>query len=340
MALSTLQYDFVEVGMAPIKVHLIIKIFISFFICVLPGLKKIPEEFRAYLLILLIYSHGLYNGLYIDSAYHQSFNQAAALFLILGANCNLRFYLQIIVFGLVLNLVILKFGPGFSYVASYKGDPLSNYAHGAIIYTIISIYAYFFVVRKNIKKIQEIKKLAGIGLRSSYLMHEIKNIKLASEQNSQMEILDCIGLIVSDKIEKADIDIKKEVEKTMILFDSRIKLSKIKIGLSGESFSYKCDEKSLQIILKNLILNAIEHVEENEKEKSINIELKGKELKFRNPLSQNIFIDQIIEERKSTKASPSNKGLGLNIIKEMCDLNKIKILFSTHKNNFEAKLTF
>ena len=301
---------------------------------------SISLENRSYIIMGLLFIHGSFSTIYVDSAYHQAFNQAMALFIVLSHNKILKYYYHVAIGGLLLGIMSLYFGAGFSYVAEYAGNPLSNYIHGNIIYTALSCYAYYFIVQKNSMKFSEINSLATIGLKSKFFMHEMKNLEKSKTKEKISDILKCINLIVGENIDKTNLNIGEILRDELDKVNGACEISGIKLESSIEGFNTSIDLQSLKIILKNLIINAIEHVESFEENKQISVNFRNGILEIKNSCTLEFDINSIIKNRQSLKMSPLNKGIGLSIILELCKQNRIKCEFIKEKNYFLVKVLF
>ena len=340
LVFSTFIFDYNEVGMKFDSIHIMMKLLVTVGIIASSSYKGVSKEAKVYLIMGFLYLHGFFSTIYVDSAYHQSFNQGMALLILLSQSKILKYYFHVVILGLFLASISLYYGAGFSYVKVLSGNPLSNYLQGAIFYALLSCYAYYFVVLKSSKKLIEIERLASIGLKSRFFMHEIKNLsKNGREQDNSKDILDCINLIVSGNIKKTNIRVINTINMIRQEFFNRTELEGIVVETSGDNTEFYSDDKSLEIILKNLYLNAIEHIEEFEQKKWINIETINNQIIIKNPCSVVYEGNHFEDVNFTTKNSHVNKGIGINIVKEMCQLNNIMYSFKVQNNVFISTIS-
>ncbi|MES1214562.1 MAG: ATP-binding protein [Bacteroidota bacterium] len=154
-------------------------------------------------------------------------------------------------------------------------------------------------LRKNEKANLQLQKLAITGRLVHTLAHEIRNplnnISLSvselmeerkkDEPDMYLDIIQRnsvrIGGIITELLNSskpAEIELKKEslqqiMEESLAAAMDRIKLKKIELSVSyaDESLQILCDEKKLKIAFLNIIINAVEAMEENRGHLSINV---------------------------------------------------------------------
>jgi hypothetical protein len=342
MIFSSFIYDYNEVQFPIDPLHISVKLFVVIGILVATFTSWLSEENKIYTILLLLYLHGGFGTLYVDSAYHHAFNQGMALLLILSNNKIIKYYWQVVLLGLFLSIITLMNGAGFCYVKEYAGNPFSNYIHGTVIFGVMSLSAYYLGVLKNAKKFKEISKLASVGLRSKYLMHEIKNISLGSgSQDKSDDILNCIKLIVDDKLEKNSLNLNTHLGTIIDELSQLIFLSKVKIVFfKNDELDIEVDMQSLDIILKNILMNSIEHVDEFEDDKVVNIEIIQNNLIISNKCTHSSGTENYAEMNFTTKSSIHNKGIGINIAQELCQLNRIKYQSNVKDKTYQTTLSF
>lgn len=102
--------------------------------------------------------------------------------------------------------------------------------------------------------------------------------------------------------------------------------------ISSDIFSLNINSELIDILLNNLISNAINH---NIKNGRIEIEITNTQIKVCNTAENNSLTNDTIFER-FTKENSNSFGLGLAIVKQICDNNKLNIVYN--KSNLHCLL--
>ncbi|MBK6912902.1 MAG: HAMP domain-containing histidine kinase [Ignavibacteriales bacterium] len=139
--------------------------------------------------------------------------------------------------------------------------------------------------------------------------------------------------------ENAPIIIEDEIKSILSTFSDFIKTKNLIVETEFEDkTSINANQSLINILFTNLISNAIKHNNQNGK---IIVELKNKLFSIKNsgvPLQENpsIMFNRFV---KSTN-SVDSVGLGLTIVKRICDLYSFKIQYETQNEWHEIKLYF
>lgn len=190
-----------------------------------------------------------------------------------------------------------------------------------------------------------IKTKTELMLQDASLNNDIiKQIQIINHTAHRLSKLNS-ALILLIKIESADYTWKKKINlKNFIL--NKIEEIKELSDLAGIAISaeFKNDpvieinEYLLDILFSNLIANAVKH---NIKDGFIEIILTDNSLRIKNS-GKEISIDPSIYFERFVKGehSKGSTGLGLTIIKQICDINKYKISYTYEKKCHLIKIDF
>ena len=342
MILSTFFYDTNTVGITLNSSHVLIKLTSALILSLLPQLNFFSSPRSLFWIVIsCTFFHGLYNGLVIDCAYHNGINQAMIAGLIISKGLKSIEVFLMVALGILLSWVILEFGPGFSYVESFKASPMGDYLHGSFIYGFSVLAIFRLVLLPMSKKEKEISRLAGIGLKSKYLIHEVKNMGKESTENETLsEILEIINLIASGMTSKRKVSVEEELKTFQHDYRHRLRISNISFLINSSPFEMQVDLRSFKIIVKNVILNAIEYLEESSVEsRTIEVEINQNSFTISNPFLEHTKVEKFFELNRSTKSNLNNQGIGLNIVEELCGLNNIEIKSSIENKMFTVQFS-
>lgn len=214
-----------------------------------------------------------------------------------------------------------------------------------LIYFILS-YFYF---KKN-RDIDINSKFAQIGMNTSYLVHELGKpiFRLKNNlqrSNEEIEKIIEVYTIIND-LKKGSADKQEEINLSnivrKILDEYDYILRELKIDLVCETETIKChgNKASIEIIIKNLLTNALEASKNTSSPSLLITSSNEKTLHIENnfiPKSDIFNEDDYI--LNSTKTG--NLGVGLVLTKQLCQLNSIelKIKPDIQKNKFKVQLT-
>jgi len=139
------------------------------------------------------------------------------------------------------------------------------------------------------------------------------------------------SLILLAKIENRQFPAEKKInlnailEQKLIDYSSLLETKKLKVELNTEhNFEVKMNEQLADVLISNLLTNAINH---NTSGGKIQILFKEKELKICNTGLENTLTNATIFNRFE-KGNSKSTGLGLAIVKKICDAYNMKINYS------------
>lgn len=210
------------------------------------------------------------------------------------------------------------------------------------------IFAYFY--HKKNKDIYIQSKFAQIGMDTSYLVHEIgkpifrmKNSENINKQDIQ-KIIEIYSIV--DDIRKGEsnnisnVNLNSTIYEVLKDYDEYFHFIELQKVMPSESIYLRANNTAMEIITKNLILNAIEASSRTEKP-IIKIFLKKNELLIEN---NHCPTQEDFEENAALLNSQKigNLGVGLFLTKKLCRINNLELnLESISKGNiFRAYLKF
>jgi len=158
----------------------------------------------------------------------------------------------------------------------------------------------------------------------------LKNLSRLERINKSLLLLN--KLEHKDLFESTQLNLSKEIKNVLNDYNDFILTKNLSVKLSlDEKFTITANHSLINILLSNLISNAIKHNVDNG---NINIELKNNDLTISNTgqvpkENTEKFFERFYKESASTESV----GLGLTIVKKVCDSYGIGI-----KNNFSDNL--
>ncbi len=172
----------------------------------------------------------------------------------------------------------------------------------------------------DFRKIEELKKIESATFRISKVFKDLSFIKLNHNQNKEI----------------IKVDVEKVLQERIEFFSTFIQNKKIKLSLSVEPMQLDIDIEDLIRLLDNLISNAIKYTKPNN-----NIDIM---------LNQDFFEvindGEIKNSKKITdKFFRENKdeggfGLGLYIVKKICNYYSFSLSISTKNKKVHTKIHF
>jgi signal transduction histidine kinase len=162
------------------------------------------------------------------------------------------------------------------------------------------------LIRSSYESINHMSKLN----KSLTLLSKIENKEFSNDEN---------------------INLSDEVNKSVDSFYELIELKNISLTKDiKKDVSLKNDFTLIRILLNNLLQNAVRH---NHEGGTIKIELTPDRLVIENTGDElKVPVDQLFERFKKGHHSEKNTGLGLSIVKMICELSGYAVTYSNKKN--------
>lgn len=168
----------------------------------------------------------------------------------------------------------------------------------------------------------------------SHLQKAYKATNHLSQVQKSLLLLSKIGNKEFSSNEK--IDLKEVVLKSIDLFSEAIDMRQIKLSVSLESHWVIADRGLSEIMVNNLLKNSIKHNIENG---FINIRLTNNELCIENSGTENSLPPEKLITRFA-KGSQGNWGIGLAIVKQICDTYRFQLNYSIKNQVHQISITF
>lgn len=212
--------------------------------------------------------------------------------------------------------------------AIYKSQRefIENAAHE--LQTPIALFQTKLDTLQQLDLDKEQSLLVGSLNKDVYRLNRLnKNLLLLSKIDNEMYV------------EQDSFVLNEYIEKHLDFFTEQAKSRNLKINIDfKENLIVKGNSTLTEVLINNLFLNAIRH---NIKDGLINIILENNTLKFTNTGSKIPLTEQNIFNRFS-KVNPSSQGngLGLAIIKKICNINHWNIRYIFNNNLHIFEITF
>jgi signal transduction histidine kinase len=129
--------------------------------------------------------------------------------------------------------------------------------------------------------------------------------------------------------DKEEVNLKKLIEEKLAYFQEFIQQKNINLKLDLEDKKLLMSRYLADILLDNLIGNAIRH---NQMDGLINIELSATKLIISNTSEADALDPSVAFERFYKSPSSEGMGLGLAIVKQTAELHQFKIVYSHEQN--------
>jgi signal transduction histidine kinase len=141
------------------------------------------------------------------------------------------------------------------------------------------------------------------------------------------------GLITDDNQE---VDIKKMIKECLYQHEEMIHQLNINLQTDFHDKRVKASKLLMEVLLNNLISNAIRH---NHSNGEIKIVLDTKQLNISNTGTGTFNFEQVLKRFHKSDGS-EGIGLGLTLCKQICDNYGFKLNYSLHKNTHTFAVSF
>ncbi len=190
---------------------------------------------------------------------------------------------------------------------------------------VISTHLYA-IKQKNFQNVE--KNIQSIENTVEYMKKLISNILFMAQVKNQK---------INSKI-----NINSIIKRQLSIYETEINKKNLKVNfIENSQIFIEADEKDIEMMISNLIENAIKYNKENGE---IIIETKNKTLTIKNTgnLIKEEDIDKIFDRfyRGEKSRTTEGTGLGLSIVKEIADHYKIKIKVKVDEKYNEFILKF
>jgi len=239
-------------------------------------------------------------------------------------------------------------------------DELANIKKMLIIYNILAlifimIIAYFLAklfikpMKKEIKNLESFIRdvtheiqtpIAIINSNIEILeMQDIdnKNLKrIKNASNRLSKIFDDLKYLRFREKNIQEIDVKNLLKKRINFFITQIENKNLKLNLNLEDMILKIDKEDLTKLIDNLLSNAIKYSPKNS---TIKITLTNNYLEVENE-GKIKNIDKITQKFYRENESEGGFGLGLYIVKSICEYYKFKLQIFSKNQKVSIKIIF
>ncbi|AFH47890.1 Signal transduction histidine kinase [Ignavibacterium album JCM 16511] len=191
------------------------------------------------------------------------------------------------------------------------------------------------VIKSKLELLMQSSDLSGNNL--ALLDTALKNLNKLERINKSILLLN--KLEHKDLFESAEINLSKEIKAVVDDYNDFISSKNLKVNLKvDEKFVVSANHSLINILLSNLISNAIKHNIDNG---TINIELKNNELIISNTGNfSNADPNKFFERFYKGSSSSDSVGLGLTIVKKICDLYEFVLSSNLLFENFVLSIKF
>jgi|SRR6185437_2568898 len=172
---------------------------------------------------------------------------------------------------------------------------------------------------------------------------QLESVKAMYESVTRLSKLN-LALLLLTKIENGqftdirDVDMQQLVESKLELFKERIEHKKLVVKNKSGPLSIKANPMLADVLVSNLIGNAIKHNVEGGK---LEIEIKNKQMTISNSGNAlTISPDHLFSRFKKANQASDSLGLGLAIVKEICNAYGFNIRYAYNTDNHKITVDF
>lgn len=231
---------------------------------------------------------------------------------------------------------------------------------GILTFYIGALKKAFSFYKELVIPLLEKKDFVNLGQVSGFLMHEIKNHLYAQQMGEgtvdkdlKVELTELVH--ISEALVDANSTLEgisrlnffKLLEYQLRQFDEKFKSFNITVENQLSVFFLESNETALNIIIKNILKNAIEYlrtIPESKRSLKIAAQQNTADIKifFTNRIEDNFSFtsEELFRAFFSTKENLSNRGLGLYISKQLCEKLGVEIDIAIEKDEINFILIF
>lgn len=187
-------------------------------------------------------------------------------------------------------------------------------------------------------KIDTIIQTTGLSKEQSLLLNALNNdVSRLNRLNKNLLLLSKIEN--ESYFEKQSYSVTDYISKNLDFFEEQAEAKNIQIAVNlDKNLKIETNPVLIEVLVNNLFLNAIRH---NVKEGKINIEIKDKQLIFKNTGQENALpIDKLFNRFSKSNPSGKGNGLGLAIVKKIAELNNWTVEYSFENNLHHFSIKF
>jgi two-component system OmpR family sensor kinase len=239
----------------------------------------------------------------------------------------------------------------YKYLLEYKLEVAVEFLISSIISALISaVFAYISInpLRKAITLIEEVTKdiIHDINTPVSGILINLKLLKMKHKESKEIDRIELSvkqlsslyenlrTLIEGFKIHKEDINLKEIIEEEVKVYESIY--PDIKVEKNLKDVYKKLDKTAFKRVVSNLLGNAFKH--NIPKNGWVKIVLNESELIIENSSKPVKKPEKVFE--RYYREGQRGLGLGLSIVKKLCDEMECQVKFTAQKNSVKVKIIF
>lgn len=194
------------------------------------------------------------------------------------------------------------------------------------------LQTHLSVIRANTERLMN----SGIeDETSANLLSSILNSasKLSQSQKSLL-LLSKIGNLEYNR--KTEVELSLVIEQNLQIFSEEIQLLQLKVSSELSECRISMDPGLAEIMVNNLVKNSIRH---NHQDGFIQIRLSAKEMLISNS-GESFEDDPENLTGRFVTGKPGNMGLGLSIVKQICEISGFRFSYSIQEKNLHSLRIF